>query len=167
MLLIRVLSVNMKTRVYLETIIHAPVERCFDLSRSIDFHQVSTNSSKEKVVAGRMKGLILQGEKVTWKATHFFVRQMLTTKIISMQRPFRFYDEMQKGAFKRMGHTHLFQDNNGTTKMIDEFFYETPYGVLGRLFDKLVLRRYMTHLLTVRNLAIKNALESDAWKKFL
>ena len=153
--------------IYLKTEIHAPVERCFDLSRSIDFHQVSTNESNERVVAGRMKGLISQGETVTWEATHFFVRQLLTTKIISMQPPFRFFDVMEQGAFKSMEHDHLFQYSNGTTTMIDEFVYETPFGVFGRLFDKVVLKRYMTHLLTVRNQAIKTALESEEWKKYL
>ena len=158
---------HMKTTIYLKTTIHAPVERCFDLARSIDFHQVSTDGSNEKVVAGRMKGLISQGEMVTWEATHFLVRQMLTTKIVSMQRPFRFYDVMQQGAFKSMEHVHLFQYRNGTTTMVDEFVYETPFGLIGRVFDKLVLKQYMTHLLTVRNRSIKQALESDEWKQFL
>jgi ligand-binding SRPBCC domain-containing protein len=157
----------MKTTIYLETIIYAPVERCFDLARSIDFHQVSTDGSNERVVAGRMKGLISQGETVTWEATHFLVRQMLTTKIVSMQRPLRFYDVVQQGAFKSMEHVHTFQHSNGRTTMIDEFVYETPFGLFGRLFDKLVLKRYMTRLLTVRNHSIKHALESDVWKQFL
>lgn len=157
----------MKTTIYLETIIYAPVERCFDLSRSIDLHLASTNGSNEKAVAGRLKGLILEGETVTWEATHFFVRQLLTTKITSMQRPFRFYDVMQQGAFKSMEHEHLFHTHNGSTTMKDVFIYETPYGVLGRLFDKLVLRRYMTALLNERNQAIKNVAESDRWKEFI
>ena len=157
----------MKTTIYLETTIQAPVERCFDLSRSIDLHLASTNGSKEKAVAGRLKGLISEGETVTWEATHFFIRQLLTTKITSMQRPFRFYDVMQQGAFKSMEHEHLFNSHNGTTIMKDIFIYETPYAVLGRVFDKLVLRRYMTLLLTERNLAIKSVAESDGWKEFL
>ena len=157
----------MKTTIYLETIIHAPVERCFDLSRSIDLHLASTNGSNERAVAGRLKGLILEGETVTWEATHFFVRQLLTTKITSMQRPFRFYDVMQQGAFKSMEHEHLFHFHNGSTTMNDVFIYETPFGVLGQLFDKLVLRRYMTALLTQRNQAIKRAAESDRWKEFI
>src|SRR5688572_9424705 len=108
----------MNTTIYLETIIQAPVERCFDLARSIDFHQVSTNGSNERVVDGRMKGLILQRETVTWEETHFLVRQLLTTKIASMQRPFRFYDVMEQGAFKSMEHAHLFQFRNRTTTMV-------------------------------------------------
>jgi ligand-binding SRPBCC domain-containing protein len=157
----------MKTTIYLETLIHAPMERCFDLSRSIDFHQVSTSGSGEKVVAGRMQGLIVAGETVTWEATHFFVRQLLTTKITSMERPLRFYDVMQQGAFKNMEHEHLFRAHNESTLMIDEFIYEVPYGIFGRLFDSLVLRRYMTNLLAERNHAIKVAAESDTWKRFL
>ena len=157
----------MKTTIYLEIKIQAPVERCFDLSRSIDFHQVSTHGSDEMAVAGRMKGLIQQGESVTWQATHFFVRQLLTTKIVSMERPFRFYDVMQQGAFKSMEHEHLFSYDNKTCTMKDTFIYETPYGVFGQLFDFFVLRRYMTRLLNERNLAIKKAAESDAWKNFI
>lgn len=157
----------MKTTIELEIVINAPLERCFDLSRSIDFHQVSTNGSNEKVVAGRLNGLILEGETVTWEATHFFVRQLLTTKIVLIQRPFRFYDVMQEGAFKSMEHEHLFYDHSGSTLMKDIFIYETPLGVFGRLFDKLVLRRYMTELLMERNLAIKKAAESEEWKKFV
>ena len=157
----------MKTTIILETIIHAPIERCFDLSRSIDFHQASTNGSNEKAVAGRLKGLILEGETVTWEATHFFIRQLLTTRIVSMERPVRFSDVMQRGAFKSMEHEHLFYDNNGSTLMKDVFIYETPYSIVGQIFDKLVLRRYMTELLNERNKAIKFAAESDRWKQFI
>jgi ligand-binding SRPBCC domain-containing protein len=157
----------MKTTIYLETTIHAPVERCFDLSRSIDFHQLSTNGSNEKAVAGRLKGLIQQGESVTWQATHFYVRQLLTTKIVSMEKPIRFYDVMQQGAFKSMEHEHLFRHHNGTTTMVDTFIYEAPYGLFGQVFDMLLLRRYMTRLLTERNMAIQKAAESEEWKKFV
>jgi ligand-binding SRPBCC domain-containing protein len=157
----------MKTTIYLETLINAPAERCFDLSRSIDLHIMSTNGSNEKAVAGRLKGLMEEGESVTWEATHFFVRQLLTTKIILMQRPQRFYDVMQQGAFKSMEHHHLFFESNGSTLMKDIFVYETPFGLCGRLFDKVVLHRYMTNLLRQRNLTIKTTAESARWQAFL
>ena len=157
----------MKTTIYLETLINAPIERCFDLSRSIDLHTVSTNGSNEKAIAGRLKGLIVEGETVTWEATHFSVRQLLTTKIISMQRPSRFYDVMQQGAFKSMEHEHLFYEHEGSTLMKDIMVYETPYGILGRLFDTIVLRRYMNKLLHERNSVIKSAAESNEWKTYL
>ncbi|WP_421978731.1 hypothetical protein [Roseivirga seohaensis] len=49
----------------IETIIKAPVQRCFDLSRSIDLHQISTIETKERAIAGKTSGLIGLNETVT------------------------------------------------------------------------------------------------------
>ena len=65
-----------------ETLVAAPIEQVFDLSRSIDFHQESTPGTNERAVAGRASGLIELGETVTWEATHFGVRQRLTLSLI-------------------------------------------------------------------------------------
>ncbi|MEZ4309048.1 MAG: hypothetical protein R3F14_13505 [Polyangiaceae bacterium] len=45
------------------TLIAAPVERAFDLSRSIDLHTVSTAETGETAVAGVTSGLIGLGER--------------------------------------------------------------------------------------------------------
>ncbi len=36
----------------LKTDIAAPIEVCFDLARSIDFHQLSTGKTRERAVSG-------------------------------------------------------------------------------------------------------------------
>jgi hypothetical protein len=46
----------------LETVIKAPLERCFDLSRDIDIHVRSTEQTREVAVAGVTTGLINFGE---------------------------------------------------------------------------------------------------------
>lgn len=74
----------------LETFINADIETCFDLSRSIDLHSLSTAQTKEKAIKGRTSGLIGAGETVTWQATHFGVHQQLTSKITAYARPFHF-----------------------------------------------------------------------------
>ena len=84
-------------------------ELCFDLSRSIDLHQISTSKSKEYVIGGRKAGLIELGEVVTWRAKHFGIWQNLTAKITEFDRPKRFSDEMVKGAFKKFKHDHIFE----------------------------------------------------------
>lgn len=156
----------MKTLIRLETLINAPTDRCFDLSRSIDLHVISTKDSDERPVAGRISGLIEFGETVTWEARHFLVRQTLTTAITLYDRPFHFKDVMVKGAFKSMEHDHLFKSKNGITLMTDIFAYEVPYGIIGSLFNRCVLKRYMTKLLRHRNVSIKNVAESNEWRRF-
>jgi ligand-binding SRPBCC domain-containing protein len=86
----------------LETVINAPIERCFDLARDIEFHMRSTEQTREVAIAGVTKGLIHFGEEVTWEAIHFGVRQRLTTRITAFRRPTHFRDSQVKGAFPRL-----------------------------------------------------------------
>ena len=58
-------------RIVLHTSIAAPIERCFDLARSIDLHMASTDWSGERAVAGVTSGLIGPGQEVTWRGRHF------------------------------------------------------------------------------------------------
>lgn len=90
--------------IYLTTEINAPVQRCFDLSRSIDLHVLSTRKTHEKAVAGVMSGLIGLNEVVTWRARHFGIWQQLTTRITAFNAPVFFEDQMVRGAFKKIRH---------------------------------------------------------------
>lgn len=151
----------------LETTINAPIERVFDLSRSIDLHADSMSHTNEKAVAGVTKGLINLGETVTWEATHFGIRQRLTSKITVCERPTKFGDTMVSGAFARFDHDHFFEEINGQTIMRDLFDYDSPLGILGNIADFLFLENYMKNLLIARNDLIKQVAEGDEWKKFL
>ena len=154
-------------RLILETEIEAPIERCFDLSRSIDLHKISTEHTNEEAVDGVTSGLINLNETVTWKAKHFGIYQKLTTKITELESPKVFVDEMVKGAFKGFRHEHRFEARENTTLMTDVFDYESPIGVLGRLADFIFLKLYMTRLLIKRNQTIKEFAESHKWKQVL
>ena len=148
------------TRIELSTEINAPIERCFDLARSIDLHMASADQTDERAIAGRTSGLIELGETVTWSARHFGIRQTLTSKIVGFDRPLSFTDVMVAGAFKSFRHDHLFHAIGDRTVMTDVFVFESPFGILGKFVDVLVLRRYMTRFLERRNRAIKTAAEA-------
>ena len=79
------------------TMINAPMDRVFDLSRSIDLHTVSTAHTGERAVGD----------------------------------------------------------------------FQSPLGFLGRIADSFFLKRYMRRLLVTRNAAIKNAAETDKWRRYL
>lgn len=150
-------------RIELVTEISAPIERVFDLARSIDVHAESQRRHGERAVAGRMSGLIEAGEEVTWEAVHFGIRQRLTSRIDTMNRPRHFRDSMVRGAFRRFVHDHYFDAApNGTTVMRDVFAYEAPLGPVGRLVDWLFLRAYMQRLLSERNAVIRRIAESGS-----
>jgi ligand-binding SRPBCC domain-containing protein len=151
----------------LETIIDAPIERVFDLARSIDLHAESMSGSHERAIDGVTTGLIDLGQTVTWEAVHFGFRQRLTSKISVCERPSHLQDVMVSGAFAGFIHDHYLSENNGVTMMKDEFNYRSPLGFLGKIADAVFLERYMTELLTERNRRIKQTAESDEWLRFI
>jgi ligand-binding SRPBCC domain-containing protein len=147
--------------------IKAPIERVFDLARCIDLHIETMGQSHEKAIDGVTAGLINLGETVTWQATHFGVRQKLTSKITAFDRPHHFRDEMQKGAFKRFTHDHYFEEIGEKTLMRDVFDYESRFRIFGKIADALFLEKYMARILKERNLWLKKVAERENWRKFI
>ncbi|WP_435254519.1 SRPBCC family protein [Tenacibaculum sp. A30] len=81
-------------RIELITYINSSKKIVFDLSRSVELHKISTQKTKEEVVAGKMTGLIGLDESVTWRAKHLGFYQELTSKITEYKYPEYFVDEM-------------------------------------------------------------------------
>jgi hypothetical protein len=152
------------------TIIDAPIERCFDLSRSVEVHLVANIHSGEQAVAigGILSGLPELSQQVTWRAKHFGVWQNLTSKYTAMQPPTYFQATMIDGIFRSMQADHYFRRlPSGATEMKDLFRVAAPLPLLGPVAEFLFLRRYMLALLRERNAVIKQIAESNDWQRYL
>ncbi|KUJ55262.1 SRPBCC family protein [Chryseobacterium aquaticum] len=150
--------------IHLTTTINADIHKVFDLARDIDLHQKSTFKTNEKAISGRISGLIEKGETVTWGAKHLGFYQTHTSKIIEMQKPHQFTDIMLEGTFKLFKHQHIFKTNANTTVMIDILEFESPFGIIGKLFNHFFLKNYMTSFLLERNKLIKKTAELSNFK---
>lgn len=154
-------------KIELITEIKSTIDICFDLARSIDLHKISTAKTNEQAISGKTSGLIGLNEFVTWQATHFGIRQKLTSKITDFDRPSYFVDEQVKGAFTSIYHEHLFEQSANKVIMKDIFEFHSPFGIFGKVFNKLILTSYLKNLLTDRNNVIKEFAETDKWKLIL
>ncbi len=166
------LALALMTTLYELTVINAPIERCFDLSRSVEVHVLGNVHFGEQAVPleGSASGLLGLGDRVTWQARHFGVRQRLTSQITEFDAPHAFQDTMLRGAFAWMQHDHFFRQlPGGPTYMRDVFRYAAPLPlpVLGRIAEYFVLDGYMSNLLRERNAIIKQVAESDDWQRYV
>ena len=153
--------------IQLSTLISAPRERVFDLARSIDAHQDSTEGTSERAIAGVTRGLIGLNDEVTWEARHLGLKQRLTVRVTEFNYPQHFQDIMVAGAFKSMKHDHEFLEHPTGTQMNDLFEFQSPLGVLGRIVDQVFLRAYMERFLIQRNSILKKLAESKEWSRYL
>lgn len=145
----------------------APMERCFRLATSIDLYMVSAAQTRVKAIGGTTSGLLREGESVQWQGRHFGKTFTHTSKIDGW-RPYTYFREvMVDGSFVRFEHEHHFALMDDGTRMRDEIRFAVPYGMVGRMAEKTVLRRHLTKLLRWRNALIKRVAESEEWRQYL
>ncbi|MGE6353769.1 SRPBCC family protein [Flavobacterium sp. NPDC079362] len=149
------------TRIQLTTKIKASKQTVFDASRNIDIHQQSASKTNEKAIAGITSGLINLDETVTWRGKHFGFYLTHKSRITAMTFFDYFVDEMERGKFQSFRHEHFFEEENGLTTMKDKLQYETPFGIFGKVFDVLFLKRHLTKFLLERNKILKEVSEKQ------
>ena len=147
-------------RVEVETSITAPIERCFDLARSVDVQQQTMAQSGDRAVAGVTTGTMEFDDFVTWETRHFGLRYCVTSQITEYKPPHRFVLDQIDGPFTTFQHIHEFSSHGETTRMISALEYRPPYRWIGALADHLFLRRYLLRLLRTRSAFLKTIAES-------
>jgi len=146
----------------LETLIDAPAEICFDLMRDIRIHPESTAKAQKRVSAVAAEGLIGLGQTVTFSGKHLGFRHRLTVKVVEFERPRLFVDKMTTGTFSSFQHVHEFFPHGTQTLMRDTLEWIMPFGIVGRIADKLLIAPHLKQLVAARNAKLKQLAESEA-----
>jgi hypothetical protein len=152
------------------TLIAAPIDRVFDLSRSVEVHLLANVHDNEQALAigGITTGLAGLGQRVTWRAKHFGFWHDLTSEVTAMEPPTYFQVTMVKGIFRSMVADHRLRSlPSGVAELKDIFAIAAPLPILGPIAEAVFLRRYMMALNRERNAVIKQLAESDDWQRYL
>ena len=148
-------------QIIVRTDMNAPIQIVFDLARDAAFHVETAQQSGERIVAGRKSGLFELGDEVTFEGKHLGVRQRFSARIVEMDAPNHFTDEMTRGVFDFLRHQHRFEVlANGQTRMTDVVEWRSPLAILGKVADKIVVERHLLHFLWQRAQKIKARAEA-------
>jgi ligand-binding SRPBCC domain-containing protein len=145
----------------IETRIAAPRERVFDLSCDVDAHAESSSFTGERIVEpGRTSGLLQLGHLLTFEGRHLGVRQRVTVRITEMDPPRRYVDVGVHCALRELHHVHDFEEiDGGATLMRDIVTWRSPFGILGRAADALVVARHMRWFVSEKQARLKRMAE--------
>ena len=139
--------------------IKAPIEVCFNLARDVNVHTQTTLKTKERAVGGVTKGLLEEGDSVTWEAVHFGIKQKVTSRVIFMEKPHSFVVKMVKGPFSSFIYIHQFIEEEVGTTIIHHFQYKSRFSLIGVLMDKLFLAKPMENFIVNRSKVLKKIAE--------
>ena len=154
-------------KIEFSTNIKAPIHRCFDLARSIDFRKISLGDLNEKSVAGCTSGLIGPNQRVLIQSAVGGFSLSTDLKIEKFNPPFFFSYEIEESVFHSIVHDYYFYDISEETVMINHLYYRTRWGLAGNILNLIFLNKYLTRLITKRNELLREYAESDKWKDIL
>jgi ligand-binding SRPBCC domain-containing protein len=85
------------------------------------------------------------------------------TRIEAWEPPRRFVDAQVKGPYSLWEHTHTFEeDGPGATVIRDRVRYSIPFGPLGELANRLLVRRDLRRIFDYRREAVARELATAA-----
>ncbi|WP_335975815.1 SRPBCC family protein [Gaetbulibacter jejuensis] len=147
-----------------ETLINANIKLCFDLARDVAIHEQSLDRASLRAVSGKTSGILELGEWVSWEEEHFGFLQHLTLKISELEKPNYFVEEMVEGIFESFRNEFHFKAYGEKTLLVNVLSFELPYGFLGKMTKKVIMRNYAKSLLKSRVEYLKSAIEDSAKK---
>ncbi|WP_314649998.1 SRPBCC family protein [uncultured Microbacterium sp.] len=138
-------------RFVLETVIAAPAAAVFAASLDPDLHVRSMAAHGETMVEAPAGGVFTEGSTVTWRARHFGIPFRLRSRVFDIDAPRGFRDRQIAGPFASFLHEHTFAEHPQGTLMRDVVTFRSPFGLLGRLVDRVVMRAHLRRVIAERN----------------
>lgn len=93
----------------------------------------------------------LLGITVRWK-----------TEICKVDKPVMFTDRQLKGPYKIWEHTHTFIKKDNDILMKDQVKYELPFGIIGSIVHKLIVRKKIENIFKYREKVLKKIFKENA-----
>jgi len=129
------------TRIEKSIVIEAPVEKVFDFATDVDNFVKTQPPEMEMTVLSRDKGPDRVGSKA--KVRGKFGGQVLEVEVevTELVKNKRRVMRQKGGALKKYEGTDLFEPTEKGTKWTTILEYELPYSLLGKIVDKLKVRK--------------------------
>ncbi|MGD0648693.1 MAG: hypothetical protein ABR971_11935 [Acidobacteriaceae bacterium] len=171
-------------------LIHAPIERLFQLSTNLALvsETLAMKAIDTGVSGGITSGHVVANSRVVWRGWKFGLPTQHHTLITAFIPPHEalnrighhdvtasafFQDTQERGRFAFFQHDHHFTEfSTGPTRapiteLRDEVSFELPFGLLGRITARLLLQPTIHRLCRQRFALLKELAEGEGWRKFV
>lgn len=100
---------------------------------------------------------IYPGMIITYKVSPLFgIALNWMTEITHVKEGEYFIDEQRFGPYALWHHEHHFKEIKGGVRMMDILYYAVPYGIIGRLSNKILVGKEIKSIFDYRAKAIND-----------
>lgn len=143
---------------YAEQTVAAPIERVFDFFTDLNtLVQLTPPFVRLRILSTETK-IWGPGQRLEYEIRPFVLPLRWVSEITEFDPPFRFTDEQVKGPYRRWRHVHHFYPLSTGTLIVDDVTYEIPFGFLGRIVHRIVIRRQLDAIFAFRRMRVERYL---------
>lgn len=108
------------------------------------------------ITSDNLSGKMYEGMIISYKVSPFFgIKTTWVTEITHIREKEYFVDEQRVGPYKFWHHQHLLSEMEGGMMMQDIVSYSIPYGIIGSLINKWMIRKKLNQIFNYRRLALE------------
>ena len=132
--------------------IPVPLEKAWAFfANPANLAQITPPSMDFRVISKWHGDRIYAGQIIEYKVRPLFGWPMYwMTEIVQVQDQTYFIDEQRKGPYRLWHHQHHFREIEGGVEMTDTVHYLVPLGWLGRLMNRLIVRKKLEAIFQYR-----------------
>lgn len=148
-----------------ETLVRAPIERCFALSTHLAIVEITLAM---RPVSGRLTGSVAGGDTVRWHGWKWGLPHVHESLIEAFEPPVFFRDRMIAGRFAAFEHDHQFKEQaDGFVLLRDEVRFSMRWGAAGLMVGRGIVLPHVRKLMRERFALIRRLAESDEWRGYV
>lgn len=152
-------------------LIDAPLERCFSLINNVQCQAFVWQSIDATPVEGKTTGQLATGDSTKWTAKLFGLLFPMTINVKQMQLNQSLILSQTEGPFKEFQQVFSVCEEAGKTRIDYSLTCESPYGVFGAMYERLLLEgrwhKSMVTRLELTRYVIEKDTEHGLATKFL
>ena len=133
-----------------EQLIKRPRDEVFSFFEKPENLKLLTPSKLDFVILTPSPIEMRSGALIDYTVRILGLRQHWTTLITDYHRPEMFTDVQLKGPYAFWHHTHRFIEMDNGTLITDDVRYIMPFGLLGKLARRLIVRRQLEDIFNYR-----------------
>ncbi len=106
-------------------------------------------------ITSESKGAMYEGMIISYKVSPLLgIKTTWVTEITNVKPKKYFVDEQRIGPYKIWHHQHFLEEKEGGTLMTDIISYQPPFGILGAIANKIVIKQKLKEIFDYRKQAL-------------